>query len=171
MSDLLYLRLITSANAIYKRASINNGTHSFITKDEFKVLKEFGLIVPVISGGFIKAPSHNEGGIKLLWPDNDRYLICSELEGYEFIMTPNITKIAENELKQINEVYLSSKPTLFDPYPIPSNVTIIDGSNTLINGAEFPRFLISSGQPQFIINKFSTKEFYDILEGLNQSDI
>jgi hypothetical protein len=86
-------------------------------------------------------------------------------------MTPNITQIAENELRQLNEKLLSDNQKSFVPYEIPSSVTVIDGSNTRINGFEFPKFLVSCGRPQFIINKFSTMAAYDILEELNQSDL
>lgn len=171
MSNILHLRLFPIAIAILGRASIKSDDNFFITEDEFQALDYLGLIVPVDKGGFIKAPPHSEGGVKLLWPDNDKYLVWAELEGYEFIMTPNITKIAENELLQLNEKFLSENPDSFLPYEIPSNVTIIDGSNTQINGFEFPRFLVSCGRPQFIVNKFSTMAAFDILEELNRGSL
>ena len=171
MSDLHFRLFTASVNILSRMSSINDGTF-FITKNEFEVFNRFGLIVAIEKGGLLKAPQHSEGGIKLLIPNEDcsKYFISAEFEGYEFIMNPNISKQAEKELYQLNESFLPENPNVFNPYEIPPNIAVIDGDIVKIGGGEFPKFLLYSGKPQFIINKFSTMATFQILDELNKTD-
>lgn len=119
-------------------------------------------------GGLLLGNSHNEGGIPVLVEYEDGYRLMAEFEGYEYWVSDSATYQFSPQLININcydrditnECYFENLASLESVIDCRLNVSSPYKSKFLLHKA---------GSVQFIVNKYSTKKYIQLLDFMNKS--
>jgi len=124
-------------------------------------------------GGFIVGPSHEQGGINFIrGPFEKGYLVCGNMEGFEFIMNHGSSEKYRDRIFEINDLMddlmeSHTVDSLWDAFKLTHpNVIHID---TFIEDNIYglsSKMLLFNGD-QLIVNKYSTLKYFEELYEMN----
>lgn len=145
----------------------NNGK-AFLTINELRLFVAMDAILDGTKGGLIIGNTHDILGIKLIMETaENKYEIIGEIEGWEYLMNPFATSKYRNELHLINDELKNSKKE-FVEYPVTDSIDKLN-AEPFIEGISFTSKIILLGKyPQFVVNKYSTKEYIEQLDKMNK---
>jgi len=112
---------------------------------------------------------HDSFGIKMIRESiENKYEIMGEVEGWEYLINPIASSKYEDELRAINDE-LSKLRNIedFEEYQIPDNIRIIQAEPLLEGFNITSRVIILSNYSQYIINKYSTKQYLGRIDEIN----
>ena len=157
---------------IYKRAynfHKNGGDDFEIPKSTFYEMKKQGLIIDGTKGGLLIGNYHEYGGILVVREYMDKVLLVAEIESYEYILNSKSSLDNSEEISSINQIY---KPhvsdMIFKEYQIPKNIRVIDAKTKIIDGKKERPLLLIRGKLQWCVNKFSTQNYLEKLNKMNE---
>ncbi|CAI8183222.1 MAG: Uncharacterised protein [Formosa sp. Hel1_33_131] len=137
------------------------------TLDDLNYFKENNALIEIKNGGLLIGELHDTYRVKVLIQTKEGiWEPTLEMEGWEYIMNPKATKKHIKEINRINNEFNGNEP--FEKYEIPKNIKTIDAQPMDIKNPTTGKLLLLGDEPQFIINKNSTKKYLTILDNLNK---
>ncbi len=140
-----------------------------IQPEMIRPMQDKGLIVDGQKGGLVLGRSHeSRGGIPLLHLGVKGDLVLSGLmEGFEYVLPPEVTKQNLVELTRINGTKSENRQS-FKPYHPPSNVNLIDATEMEFRNRKVSRIIFLGYAGQMIVNRHATKLHLKRLFEINQ---
>ncbi|MDO1450403.1 hypothetical protein Q0590_29275 [Rhodocytophaga aerolata] len=135
--------------------------HRTLTKEEFLGLLKEAFAIDARLGGYVVGRSHEEGGIKCFIETEEGFELIAEIEGGEYIINGGGASQFEKELASLNAMY-ASEPASAESLAISEYSTVY---NT--RGSQEKLLWVSGGG--FIMNKYATRQYFQIIEKINFS--
>mgnify|MGYP003683474073 CR=1 FL=1 len=140
-------------NSIGEHSFENGSIYYDIHINEISKLNSFANIGSCFKGGLIIGNLHSSGGIQIFQPiSNEKIRHVGELEGWEYVTSPNTTRNHAKELENINNDIKLSNPKTDTSFNIPSKCKVID-----LRGAKH-QIIVLTALNHFIINRAATKK-------------
>jgi hypothetical protein len=143
--------------------------NQFFCFEEIEKYKSLGLTVDGTKGGLLLGNSHENGGIQMLFKYSDGYRLRGEVEGKEYLVNSEASKLFASELRYISNIK-RDEPIFMNREVDLTNITIIDCRvNNVTFSSKF--LLVDEHDSWHIINMYSTIGHLHRLENINRNYI